>query len=193
MIAMWGRPADATVMVEVQLEDMIRDAHGIVLARVTHTGVQMVMSEGSMDPHTVTTLEVDRWLKGEGEQTLQLRELGGEYADPEGGMAGMAVVGVPTYQPRDEVIVFLDFDPTDPHRYFRTLEMTQGKFNVVRGLPGVPARVQRDLSGVGFASWLDGQMSIDHGGIQAMLLSDFIDLVQDTQRFIDPNTGGVAP
>lgn len=170
--------AYATVMVEIALEDMVRDSVAIVHGRVIHSGTQMVIGDGTMDPHTVTTLQVSDWLKGESStNTIQIRELGGTYG-PGGRAGGMWIDGTPRYAVGEEVIVFLHYDPDDPD-YFRTLQLAQGKFVVVHGIGGTPAAVARDTAAVAFAEWTDGQMTIRHGGREMMDLQSFIDLIQN--------------
>lgn len=173
--------ANATVMVEISLEDMIRDSVGIVHGRVIHSGTQMVIGDGTMDPHTVTTLQVGNWLKGESStNTIMIRELGGTYGR-NGRGGGMWIDGTPQYRVGEEVIVFLDYDPQDPD-YFRTLQLAQGKFVVIHGVGGTPAAVARDMAAIAFAEWTDGRMTISHGGREMMELQSFLDLIQNVAQ-----------
>ena len=185
--ALWGSRVGATVMVEVPIEDMARDAVAIVRARVVHSGTQMVINDGSFDPYTVTTLEVLDWIKGEG-QTAQVvvRELGGTYR---GG--GMWIDGTPRYALGEEVVVFLERDPLDAS-YFRTYAMSQGKFVVIHGLPGVPAAVARDTAAVAFAQWTNGRMTLTHGGREVMQLEAFVDLLRGVVRLDTPREDAVG-
>ncbi|MFW6051315.1 MAG: hypothetical protein ACODAU_09085 [Myxococcota bacterium] len=135
-------PARATVMVEVPIEEMARQADGIVHGRVTRTGTRMVVRDGSLDPHTLVWIRVDRWLAGSGGGEVVVRELGGV-----GEVTALGRDGAPRYEAGEEVVAFLE-----PHAGgMRTLAMAQGKFTVVRGRPDEPARVRRDLRGIGFA------------------------------------------
>ncbi len=169
---LWSSGAGATVMVELPLEDMVRDADAIVHGVVVRTGTQMVMREGAMEPHTLSTLRVRRWLKGEGGDRVTLRELGGEW---QGG--GMRIDGTPRYEPGEEVIVFLERSPEDPS-HFRTYGMVQGKFIVLHGVPGVPSMVRRDLDSIAFARWAGGQMTVEAAQSgPAMELEGFLDLI----------------
>ena len=170
--------ASATVMVEIALEDMIRDSVAIVHGRVIHSGTQMVIGDGTMDPHTVTTLEVDRWLKGDSDATTVLiRELGGTYGR-NGRGGGMWIDGTPRYQVGEEVIVFLGYDPDDPD-YFRTMQLAQGKFVVIHGVGGAPAAVARDTAAIAFAEWTNGRMTLRHGGRDMIELQTFVDLIRN--------------
>jgi len=146
--------ARATVMVEIPLEDMIADAPAIVHGVVVRSGTQMIMQRGSLQPHTVTELRVTRWLKGGGGSTVTIRELGGTW---QGG--GTWIDGTPRYGPREEVVVFLRPDPLSSS-FYRTYGMVQGKFIVLRGAPGVPTSVRRDLEAISFAHWANGRMTV---------------------------------
>lgn len=171
--ASWASPGQATVMVEIPIEDLIRDADAIVHARVTRTGTQMVLRQGAMEPQTLSELRVQRWLKGTGPETVTVRELGGEW---QGG--GLRIDGYPRYAPGEEVIVFLERHPEHPSDY-RTYQMVQGKFVVIPGVPGVPTTVRRDLDGVAFARWAEGgEMAVGRfNGPVVMQLDGFVDLI----------------
>jgi hypothetical protein len=151
----WAAAAQATVMVELSLEEMVARADGIVIATVERSGSQLVLGE-SAEPHTVTTLRVSEWLKGAGGERIVLRERGGVVQD-----RGMWIDGTPRYARGERVLVFLERRPDQPGQ-FRTFAMAQGKFRIVSGIGGAPDTVVRDLDGVGFARWADGVMTVSH-------------------------------
>lgn len=155
----WAYPASATVMVEVPLEELARDADAIVHATVVSSGVRMALRGQGLTPETVTTLRVHTWLAGaglagEGGETVTLRELGGVWRE-----GGLHYEGTPRYRPGEEVVVFLRRRPEAPND-LRTMGMVQGKFSVRHGVGGVPSRVHRDLDGVAFVHWADGQQTV---------------------------------
>jgi len=173
--------AHATVMVEVSLEDMTADADAIVRGTVVSSAVQMVFRRGSMDPHTVTGLRVQEWIHGSGEETIRIREIGGDA----GQYGGMWISGTPRYEVGEEVIVFLRRDPLDATVY-RTYGMAQGKFRVLHGTPGVPSIVTRDLETISFVSWLDGRSRVQHAGrAPTMALAGFEAHIRQTLRQLD--------
>ena len=189
---LWGARADATVMVEVALEDMARDSVAIVHGRVVRTGSHVALREGGgMDPYTVTTLKALEWIKGPGGDEIVLREIGGML--PDGG--GMAIDGVPDYPIGEEVVVFLETDP-EAGSFYRTYAMVQGKFTVMHGVPGVPDTVVRDAEAVSFARWSRGRMTLHRGEAEAMTLESFLDVVAGAVRLSPPRiegpTGGVT-
>jgi len=166
--------AHATVMVEIPLEDLVRGADAIVHGTVVRTDGRLVMRGHSAEPHAVTTLRVIDWIHGgNGETEVTIEERGGEW---QGG--GMRIDGTPTYLPREEVIVFLERSEIVGGNY-RTYQMVQGKFAVLRGAPGVPHSVRRDLSAVALARWVDGQMTLQPGQSEPRVeLSTFVNFVR---------------
>lgn len=166
--------ASATVMVEIPLDTMIQDADIIVHGRVVESGVRMNANGDSFVPETLTTVQVTEWLGGEArEETVTLRELGGIW---QGG--GLHYEGTPRYRVGEEVILFLERRPEAPHD-LRTMGMVQGKFSVRHGVPGVPSSVRRELEGIAFASWADGQQRVNAPGDEpAVELQVFLDHVR---------------
>jgi hypothetical protein len=165
--------ASATVMVEVPLEDLIQQADVIVHGTVVSTAVRLEMREGALEPQTITTIRVREWIAGGGGDEVELRELGGVW---QGG--GVRFDGTPEYRAGEEVVVFLE-RRRDEARDLRTLAMVQGKFEVRHGAPGVPSCVLRDLSGIAFARWADGQQTVSEPGEDpAMELETFLDFVR---------------
>lgn len=152
----WASEAGATVMEEVPLERMVQEADAIVHGVVTRAGTQLVIQRSGVEPHTLTTIRVRSWLKGRGGDDVVVRELGGEHQGD-----GLRIDGTPTYRVGEEVVLFLERHPEAPDVY-RTFAMVQGKFVVLHGVPGVPSMVRRDLDGISFARWADGQMTVQH-------------------------------
>ena len=170
-------PAGATVMVEVPLEALVRDADAIVHGFVERTGTQMVVRDGGLEPRTITVVRVRTWLKGSGGETVVIREIGGEWQN-----GGMRIDGTPVYGAGDEVVAFLERNSEQPSIY-RTYAMVQGKFDVVHGAPGVPSMVRRDLASIAFARWVDGEMTVQGApNDPAMALEPFLDLVRRWSR-----------
>lgn len=176
MLSLIAAGAQATVMVELSLEELIGGADAIVHATVTDSRVQMHVSPESMRPDTLTTFRVHEWVAGPGGDTVQIREIGGVY---QGG--GLRIDGTPTYGLGEEVVLFLERRPEAPYD-LRTLGMVQGKFIVRHGLGDVPTTVHRDLSGIAFARWTEGRQTVNHPGEQpAMRLDAFLDCVRQAR------------
>lgn len=150
----------ATVMTRVPLADLSREASAIVIGRVESNGVRLAIRGQGLEPQTVSGVRVSQWLHGDsvhGEPaaTVSIREIGGISDD-----VAMHIEGTPSYRPGEEVLVFLCHDAEHVNDY-RTCGMAQGKFTIVRGLPGMPSVVWRDLSELGFAHWDETGMSVD--------------------------------
>lgn len=178
--------AHATVMVEVPLEEMIQQADAIVYGRVVRSDVRVAIDDGQMVPQTYTTIEVTEWLGGEGGETVQLRELGGTYDG-----ITHEVVGVPTYAVGDEVIVFLE-RREGPRYDLRTFAMAQGKFVVQAQLEG-PRMVARDLDGVSFYRWADGNRDVVEPGPEPrMPLDAFLGYVRQLRGNTVPGGNGAV-
>lgn len=163
-------PAAATVMVEVPLEDMARAADAIVLGRVVRTEVRVVIdpARGAM-PHTLSEIAVTEWIAGSGGRTVVIDELGGEIQGE-----GLAIAGTPVYRPGEEVVVFLE----RADGRLRTYAMAQGRFEIRRGVGGVPDYVTRDLSDVALVRWGAGGMHVDHGQDAPMALEVFVEHIR---------------
>ncbi len=165
--------ASATVMVEVPLDEMIQRADLIVRGTVVESRVRSNVRDGALEPQTFTTIRVAEWLAGEGGETVEIRELGGTW---QGG--GLRYDGTPEYAVGEEVVVFLERRPEAPND-LRTFAMVQGKFTVRHGVPGVPDSVSRDLSGIAFARWADGQQTVSAPPAEpAMELTTFLEHVR---------------
>lgn len=171
--------ASATVMVEVPIEDMARDADAIVLGQVVRSEVRLVIdpARGAL-PHTFTTLRVSQWIGGSGGATVTIDELGGEVQGE-----GLAIAGTPQYGVGEEVLVFLE----RADGRLRTYAMAQGRFEVRRGIGGVPDMLVRDLSDVAFVRWGQGAMSVGHGTDQPVALETFVDYVGRIARGFGPS------
>jgi hypothetical protein len=130
--------ARATVLEALSVETLAERADAVVWARVGPSASRMANRGGHLVAVTVTRLNVREWLKGEGGATLSVVERGGAHP---GGRT--VVVGAPRYEPGEEVIVFLARDAGS----YRTLGMTQGRFEVIDADTPEGAKVRRDPRG----------------------------------------------
>jgi hypothetical protein len=149
---------------EIPLDDLITSADAIVRGTVVRSRTRLLMSEQSLEPHTLTTVRVSAWLKGRGDSSIVIEELGGTWT-----LGGLRIDGVPIYRVGEEVLVFLDRSPDDP-RHYRTHQMVQGKFSVRRGVGGFPDIAWRDFSAIAIADFNQGAMSVAPRTDGAMLL-----------------------
>ena len=131
--------AGATVMRAMDLEDLVDECDAIARGVVERTTVHA--APGGLRPFTATELLVTDALKGALGARLIIRELGGAIDGRR-----VVVLGTPRYEVGEEVLVFLRDHPDAPGA-FRTCGMTQGRFTIRRGTPGVPTVAFRQLEG----------------------------------------------
>lgn len=127
--------AEATVIVDLDLEEMVDRADVIIHGRVLRSGSRLEAEGRRLVPFTIVELEVFDWLKGEGGESIHLRETGGEH--PNG---RSEIVGAPRYVPGEEVVLFLRHEPP----YYRTLSLSLGKLVVRRPRGEATPIVERD-------------------------------------------------
>jgi len=128
----------ATVMVEIPLEQMAREADAVVHGRVLRVGTQLRAEADGVEPHTITVIQVTEFLKGSGPALISIDELGGHALD-----RGLRVDGTPAFHRGEEVILFLRRHGKRADT-FRTFGMAQGKFTVLPGVrPGLSVARQQ--------------------------------------------------
>lgn len=183
-LILWAAPAEATVLVDVPLEDMARDADVIVVGRVVRSEARIVIDPvRGADPHTFTTVRVSEWIVGPGGDEVVVEELGGEVAGQ-----GLTIAGTARYAPGEEVVLFLE----QAGARLRTYGMALGRFEIRRGVGGAPDMVLRDLSDVAFARWQNGRMEIAERGDPPVSLETFLDYVRRIARGYRPDVGSIG-
>ncbi len=178
----FAAPARATVLVDVPLEDMARDADVIVVGTVVRSEARLVLDPArGADPHTFTTVQVHEWIVGPGGREVVVEELGGEAMGQ-----GLAIAGTAEYAPGQEVVLFLERAGSS----LRTYGMALGRFEIRRGVGGAPDAVTRDLSDVAFARWRRGRMEVGPGGEPPASLEVFLAYVRQIARGYHPAPTG---
>ena len=126
-----ARTAPATVLVAVDLDELVAGARTIVHGRVVDVTPQWL--DGRRGIETIVTIEVEDALKGAGGRSVSFRVPGGQM-----GPYRSFMPGAPVFAAGEEVIVFLAGDgPVIPH----IVGFSQGVYRVI-GLAG-GARVVR--------------------------------------------------
>lgn len=177
--------AQATVMVELSIEELTDRAPLIVRADVLRSDTMLERDEhGRFVPHTRTVLEVRESLRGGAAlgTTVLVDEIGGTF-----GEYTQRIVGTPTFTRGEQVIVFLrpvGDTPEGRHRH-RTVGMEQGRFEVLRPVPGAEPSVVRDLGSLGIAEWEGGTMRVRDGGGVRVTLAEFRAIVTSIVADLD--------
>jgi hypothetical protein len=119
--------AGATVLVPADLGDLSRGAHAIARGSIVAIDSRWTSAERRAI-ETIVTLRADTWLKGGLGSTVQFRVPGGRL-----GRYRSLVVGAPSFEPGQQVVVFLGAaPPAMPY----ILGLSQGVFRIARGTAG---------------------------------------------------------
>lgn len=93
--------ASALTLRKTSLEDLTTSSQLVVLGKVTD--VKYVWEDASQRAiNTLLTISVDEYIKGDGDGTVVVRQLGGQIGD-----FGDHVSGTPQFNENDEVVFFL--------------------------------------------------------------------------------------
>lgn len=147
--------AQATTMVEAPLDALIQRADLVVRGRVERVGTRVVLGKAGLEPNTHVWLRVqEQWAGPSIAGLVHIWEPGGSYEGTE-----TSVSGTPSYEVGEDVVVFLRKDEANPGTY-RTLEMTQGKFGLIKHGKTGEATAVRDLSDVSLARWRRNKLEL---------------------------------
>ena len=122
LVTLAGSGALATTLLKLGLPDLIRLSEDIVYAQVK--GIEAREVEGRV--FTYVTLAATEYLKGQGEQEVVVRVLGGRLGD-----TVTIVHSTAQFVPGEEVLVFLERPQAGGPLV--VTGMAQGKFNVTKG------------------------------------------------------------
>jgi len=173
-------PADATVLLELDLARLVRRSALVVEARVRSR--RPVLVNGRV--WTESVLDVQRALKGIARrgQRIRVRALGGEL-----GGRGLRVAGTARYGRGEHVVAFLRAAGGS----YTTVGMCQGKYEIFRDGRGA-LRVRRDLSSAALARLgPDGRLQLKRGGRSAAeRLETFLRRIRDLVALAGAKPGG---
>jgi len=141
-------PAGATIVQSLTLDEMSRKADVIVHGRVVEQST--AWNEARSRIYTVTVVEVQERLKGEGASRIRIRQLGGTVDGITQSIVGNASLAV-----AEEVVLFLNRDESKDLHY--VVGMAQGKYAVDRSA-GQPT-IRHELGGLSLAHIRDGQLA----------------------------------
>ncbi|MCB9526232.1 MAG: hypothetical protein H6702_23040 [Myxococcales bacterium] len=144
--------AHATIVQQLAVEQMAREADVVVHGKVTHRSSAWNAEKTRI--YTVTEVQVIDPVKGPhaAGATIRIRQLGGTVDG-----ITQSIVGNARLRADEEVVLFLDYDTEKGLHY--VVGMAQGKFAVDRREG--PAVVARDLAGLALAD-------LDKGGVTGL-------------------------
>ncbi len=138
LLAVWGASvAGATTLVAADVPSLSRTADRIVQATVSH--LESRWTGDHLRIITEVTLDVSETLKGSASSQVRVIQPGGIVGD-----VGQRVSGLASFEPGEEVVVFLQQRAGDS---FLVAGMAQGKFKVDRSSDGKAAFALQDSLG----------------------------------------------
>jgi hypothetical protein len=140
-----GSDASAAVMPVRSLDDLASAAGVICICQV-----RALHSQWDPDQEmivTIVTLEVEEYIKGAGETTLQIQIPGGIVGDQ-----GLKVTGAPVFQEQERSVVFLKSGRSDRmgDHWHHVVGWAQGKFTIHIDPGSGEELIRRNLAGVHF-------------------------------------------
>ncbi len=161
-------PAAATTVVYLDVDDLTERSNAVVRARVLER--ESRWDDEGRGIYTFTTVEVLSTLKGGGDETLVIRQLGGEVDG-----VGSLVAGDASFQVGEEVVVFLRRNPEDA--VFHLVGLSQGKFSIDR--EGDQPLALRNLSDLSVGRFEDGKWVSVHGETSSIGLEELERAIAD--------------
>ncbi len=144
----WAPAVLGTIMVEVPLDTLVVRADLAVRGTVLRTGTRVSIANSVLEPKTHVWIRVDEVLAGTSvSSVVHVVEQGGRYEGVE-----TVVSGSPRYAVGEEVVVFLT-RIAGQEIVYSTLEMTQGKFRIVKDAKSGDRLMVRDYTEVSLARW----------------------------------------
>ncbi|MDZ4697363.1 MAG: hypothetical protein SGI86_19665 [Deltaproteobacteria bacterium] len=181
LVVGWVSVVHGTIMVEVPLDTLLVRADLAVRGTVLRTGTRVSIREGVLDPKTHVWIRVDEVLAGtSAPPVVHLIEEGGRYEGVE-----TVVSGSPRYAAGEEVVVFL-IRIAGQADVFATLEMTQGKFRIVKDTKSGDRLMVRDYSEVSMARWRRKRLEISEASVQKPIP---LDTLKSRVRVLRLSTG----
>jgi hypothetical protein len=155
-LALAPRPASATTVVRIGLEQMTSSSAVILHGVVTSARVETI-GGNERHLHTLVDVRVDELLRGpDGTKTITLDLMGGRL-----GKWAMMIPGMPSFTAGEEVVLFLE----KTEKNWALTGLAQGKYAVSANATGQKV-VRRNLEGIHFMA-LDekGRLQPVHGGL----------------------------
>lgn len=156
----------ASVALQLSNKDMSEKADEIVIGTVKD--VSYVFDEKQRTPYTITTIVVEKWIKGNSkEREIKVRQIGGKFGDQH-----LFITGDAKLVPQERVLLFL----TKGEEFRFLLALSQAKFSIIKDDKTQEEKVIRDISQLGLGKFdKDGKMVIEKvPSEKPVLLKDFL-------------------
>lgn len=167
MVMLTAQSAFGSVAVRLSNEELAKKADEIVIGRVKD--ISYVFDEKQKTPYTITTIAVERWIKGESkEREIKVRQLGGRFKEQQ-----LFITGDARLNQDEKVLLFL----TKGEEFRFILALSQAKFSVIKDEKTGEEKVVRDISQLGLGRFdNDGKLVIEKAIEKdpPLLLKDFI-------------------
>ncbi|MGB9600671.1 MAG: hypothetical protein ACP5QK_12980 [Myxococcota bacterium] len=156
----------ASVAIRLSNKEMTEKADEIVIGTVKD--ISYVFDEKQRTPYTITTIVVERWIKGNSkEREIKVRQIGGKFGDQH-----LFITGDARLRPQEKVLLFL----TKGEEFRFILALSQAKFSIIKDEKTLEEKVIRDMSQLGLSRFdKDGKMVIEKvTDEKPVLLKDFV-------------------
>jgi len=158
--------ASASVAVKLSNKELTQKADEIVIGTVKD--ISYVFDERQKTPYTITTITVEKWIKGSSkEREIRVRQLGGKFKDQH-----IFITGDAKLNPNERVLLFL----TKGEEFRFILALSQAKFSIIKDEKTLEEKVVRDVSSLGLARFdKEGKLEVEKPTVeQPVLLKDFV-------------------
>ncbi len=133
----------ASVAVKLSNEELTKKADEIIIGKVKD--ISYVFDEKQRTPYTLTTIVVEKWIKGESkEREIKVRQIGGKFKDQH-----LFITGDARLIQDEKVLLFL----TRGEEFRYLLALSQAKFSIIKDPKTGEEKITRDISQLGLGSF----------------------------------------
>jgi|YNPNPStandDraft_1061719.scaffolds.fasta_scaffold48176_4 hypothetical protein len=156
----------ASVALKLSNKELAQKADEILIGTVKD--ISYIIDEKQKTPYTITTITVDKWIKGRSnEKEIKVRQIGGKFKDQQ-----LFITGDARLNQGERVLLFL----TKGEEYRFLLALSQAKFSIVMDERLKEEVVVRDMSSLGLARFnSEGKLEVENPQPEKPIrLKDFI-------------------
>lgn len=164
----------SSVALQLSNKEMTEKADEIVIGTVK--SIDYILNEKQQTPYTITTVSVERWIKGNSrEKDIRIRQIGGKFGDQQ-----LFISGDARMKEGEKVLLFLKRG--EEFRFI--LALAQAKFSIIRDEKTGEEKVIRDISRLGLGKFDSaGKMIVEKPSEEKpVLLKDFLKEIESYIR-----------